>query len=88
MELRALGVSSTLAFVGHERGRGFMSENCSKWGEEGSPPHAATLSLGREGVTFTNSTEAFLKGFHQSRFFSPMLNPTENCYRKKKNFIS
>jgi hypothetical protein len=38
-------------------------------GEGGSPLHAASPSVGREGVTFTNSTEAFLKGFLQSRFF-------------------
>ena len=35
----------------------------------GSPPHAASSSFGREGVTITNSTEVFPKGFLQSHSF-------------------
>jgi hypothetical protein len=44
-----------------------MSENCEQWGGRGIAPWTASPSLGREGVTFTNSTEAFLKGIQKSQ---------------------
>ena len=50
MKPRALGVSSTLAFV---------EQKLLKWGSRGIAPACCLPLWGSEGVTFTNSTERF-----------------------------
>jgi len=69
IEPRALGVSSTLAPWGMNEEEDFMIEKCEKMGVLGDPPRMLPpSSLGREGVTFTNSTERFKKGFQKNQY--------------------
>jgi len=45
-----------------------MSENCQNWGVKGDHPRMLPHPLlGERKVTFTNSTEAFLKGFSRAK---------------------